>query len=81
MLPTETLTRLVFNKPSIDVDGGLFYDLANDPLETGDTHYVQLGLDYATTGAVDGVDAKGSYLAVYDNKINKDFIKMGVVGP
>jgi len=81
MLPTETLSRLVFNKPSIDVDGGLFYNLANDPKSDGDTHYVQLGLDYATTGVVDGVDAKGSYLAIYDNKINADFVKFGVVGP
>ena len=55
---SEDLSTLTFHKSSVDVDGGLFYNLASDPLETGDTHYVQLGLDYATTGAVDGVDSK-----------------------
>jgi len=77
----QDLTRLTFYKESAYNNGGLFYNLANDPLETGDTHYVQLGLDYATTGEVDGVPALGSYLALYDNKINADFVKFGVVGP
>jgi len=78
---SEDLSSLTFHKSAVDVDGGLFYNLASDPMPDGGTHYVQLGLDYATTGAVDGVPAKGSYLALYDNKIDADFVKFGVVGP
>jgi len=78
---SEDLSSLTFHKSSVDVDGGLFYNLANDPKSDGGTHYVQLGLDYATTGTVDGVDARGSYLALYDNKIDADFVKFGIVGP
>src|SRR5947207_3049521 len=77
----QDLTRLTFYKESAYNNGGLFYNLANDPMFDGSTHYVQLGLDYATTGEVDSVKALGSYLAIYDNKIDADFVKFGVVGP
>jgi len=81
ILPVGDFSRVIFQKPSPDVDGGLFYDLAHDPLPDGRAHYVQLGMDYATLGAINGVQARGSYLAIYDNKIDKDFVKYGCVWP
>jgi hypothetical protein len=83
---TATLTAYSFfdfEKPNgVNVDGGVRFFLDWDPMpEGGWRHYIQLAMDYATLGEVDGVKAIGSYLAIYDSKINQDFVKYGCVGP
>ena len=84
MISVDTLIsdRFVdFEKPAgVDTDGGVRFFLDWDPMPNG-RHYVQIALDYATLGSLNGVQARGSYLAVYDNKIDKDFVKYGCVWP